>query len=185
MGIDCSLMTKPEAVREAYEQYLQLLDERRDAGIDVVRDPLVTQCSEELGDLERQYHSSFSASWHAWRHYLAAMRERRMLANVAPAPQPDLAAYGYDGPCVFEVLLDPDAPGVVKEAVWDWLAQTPPAPGIAAFKLLSNDFWIVTADEARAAIEMLGSQPAPDLPGWLDWVAFLQQAVDHDGFQVT
>jgi hypothetical protein len=185
VGIDCSLMTKPEAVRDAYQRYRQLLEKRRDAGVDVVHDPLVTQCSQELRDLERQYHTAFSASWAGWRHFLTAMHERGMLANVAPAPQPDLAAHGYDGPCAVEVLIDPAAPKVVRDLVAAWLEQAPGQPGIAIFKLLSNDFWIVTSDEARSALEILGSQPAPNLPGWEGWIAFLRQAIDHDGFHVT
>jgi hypothetical protein len=70
-----------------------------------------------------------------------------------------------------------------------WRAQTIPGrPGIPAFKLLSNDRWLITTTEIDEALDAYTRTP-PGLraeletdPKWLAWLRWLAVARDHGGF---
>lgn len=83
------------------------------------------------------------------------------------------------------------------ERVRAW--RDPNTPGIPQHKFLTNDHWIVTPDECAAAVKLwqghvdrLGSARALQIAGnviagdwWPDWIAFLEGAITHDGFEVS
>lgn len=71
-------------------------------------------------------------------------------------------------------------------------AQADQPNGIPLYKLQTNDDWLVTPDEIRAA---LAAHAAPRRPGpspvtepdyfwWPYWLRFLERAADHGGFRV-
>jgi hypothetical protein len=59
-----------------------------------------------------------------------------------------------------------------------------PLPGIAYHKLCSNEYWFITAEECREALEAWTTRELPDREGWLDWIEFLTAAVDEIGIRV-
>lgn len=117
------------------------------------------------------------------------MQQRPARQFMLPFGDPsDLTVFDFDGPVAIEAVFDERTTPVVQEAILDWLAQIPLIPGIAGFKLQSNDWWIVTTEECQSALEALGDQVVPDLGdwgGWDRWIQFLQCAAGHGGFQVT
>ena len=110
------------------------------------------------------------------------MIELELVAGDDPKPEPDLTAFGWDGPCGYEVLRDPSLPDDAAEAIWDWLEQEPAARGIPYFKL-GNDFWVVTPNEIRSALTQLEGKPVPDVPMWDQWIAVLRRAATARGMQ--
>lgn len=71
-----------------------------------------------------------------------------------------------------------------------WRAQTVPGrPGIPAFKLLSNDRWLITTKEIDEALDAYTRAPdtvRADLetdPTWQAWLRWLTVARDHGGFE--
>lgn len=70
------------------------------------------------------------------------------------------------------------------EAVLAWHPADP--AGIGSWKFGSNDGWIVTPEEIRAALARAADAPArEDLPKWWgDWVAYLQRAATLGGVEV-
>lgn len=127
----------------------------------------------------------FRLALEAMHTTLEAMDNLGMLANVAPPPKPDLVILGYDGPCVFEAALNDATPQAAREAIEDWLAAPPSVPGMARYKFVSNDYWVVTPQEITSALVRLDGQPEPDLWWWNDWVGFLRRAADYGGFEVS
>lgn len=88
-----------------------------------------------------------------------------------------------------------------QEAVLSWYGDTP--AGICVHKLCSNDGWIVTPEEIKAALESWSrgletarSNGEEDLIWeamnrarlskgiWMSWIAYLTGAADHGGFEV-
>ncbi|MEU4620559.1 hypothetical protein AB0G04_11355 [Actinoplanes sp. NPDC023801] len=72
----------------------------------------------------------------------------------------------------------------------DWRAQTVPGRlGIPAFKLLSNDRWLITAKEIDEALDAYTRTPdglRTELETdqkWQDWLRWLAVARDHGGFE--
>ncbi|WP_213001221.1 hypothetical protein [Winogradskya consettensis] len=71
-----------------------------------------------------------------------------------------------------------------------WRSQRPPGrAGIPAFKLVSNDRWVITAAEIEEALAAYGRAPA-DLrarlemePRWTAWLEWLAVARHHGGFE--
>lgn len=70
-------------------------------------------------------------------------------------------------------------------------AQAEKPAGIPLYKLQTNDEWLVTSDEIRAALtaraaaaELTPARPEPDTFWWPHWLAFLELAADHGGFRV-
>ncbi|GIE28163.1 hypothetical protein Ait01nite_012080 [Actinoplanes italicus] len=71
-----------------------------------------------------------------------------------------------------------------------WRAQTVPGRlGIPAFKLLSNDRWLITTKEIDEALDAYTRTPdtvRAELetdPKWLAWLRWLTVARDHGGFE--
>jgi len=92
-------------------------------------------------------------------------------------------------------MLDWDAEpphGATGEAFSDFTLEEP--KGIPGIKFTSNDGWLVTPDEIRAALAQLeGSGNADviredagegDIDYWLAWIHYLQVAERHGGFRV-
>ncbi len=67
-----------------------------------------------------------------------------------------------------------------------WLSYSPEVPGIPAWKVGSNDGWIVTPIDCQGALHMLAANgPAEDAPEWWDgWCSFIQRAAENGGFRV-
>ncbi|MFI5938002.1 hypothetical protein [Actinoplanes sp. NPDC051494] len=71
-----------------------------------------------------------------------------------------------------------------------WRSQTTPGrTGIPAFKLASNDRWLVTVREIDEALAAYASAPAElrttleaDAT-WASWLAWLAVAREHGGFE--
>lgn len=84
----------------------------------------------------------------------------------------------------------PDANGGPEhQAAHDVLARAHrgECPGIPIHKFCSNDGWIVTPAEIRAALAQADrvSEPAIAIPEWWeDWLNWMKLAADHDGFEV-
>lgn len=58
-------------------------------------------------------------------------------------------------------------------------------PGIPGHKLCSNDGWIVTPPEIRAALASLRTYPVAAPPEWWpDWIEYLRRAEVRGGFEV-
>ncbi len=182
MGIGFDHSKKPKALLDVYQQLRQ---EERKERANEAESATLEQLRREARDLERRYLTSLSFPWPVWWPIVTATDERGMLANVEPTPEPDLSVYGYDKPVCIQSAYDPAAPDIVRDVVFDWLAQVPSVPGIACFKLGSNGWWHVTAAEACSAIELLGEQEPAKVPGWDRWVEFLRLARDRDGFIVS
>lgn len=71
-----------------------------------------------------------------------------------------------------------------------WRAQTVPGrSGIPAFKLRSNDRWLVTVREIDEALAAYAEVPADRRaalesdPKWADWLRWLALARQHGGFE--
>jgi hypothetical protein len=74
------------------------------------------------------------------------------------------------------------------------LAQREATPaGLPAYKLSSNDGWLVLPEEIRPALELYRALREPEtrvaaagveLDYWRDWIAFLDRAATHGGFRV-
>lgn len=64
--------------------------------------------------------------------------------------------------------------------------QTSDLPtGIPAYKLSSNNGWLVTPDELTAALAAAGTRDAhPDISWWRDWIDWLDYARTHHGIRV-
>ncbi|MGW1769844.1 hypothetical protein ACWCQL_38085 [Streptomyces sp. NPDC002073] len=68
----------------------------------------------------------------------------------------------------------------------------PGGPGIADYKLMSNDGWLVTPREITAALKAYENAPPADReaaarelgPHWTSWIAFLTRGRDRGGFRV-
>ncbi|MFG2908478.1 hypothetical protein ACGF13_25850 [Kitasatospora sp. NPDC048286] len=77
-----------------------------------------------------------------------------------------------------------------SRAVSDWQAERP--TGIPDYKIGgTNDGWLVTPAEIRAALAALAAQPASAragtfarTPRWEGWVDYLTRAAAHGGFRV-
>lgn len=59
-----------------------------------------------------------------------------------------------------------------------------PLPGIAYHKLCSNDWWYITAEECREALDAWERSEEPNREAWPDWVEYLRAAVDETGILV-
>jgi hypothetical protein len=77
-----------------------------------------------------------------------------------------------------------------RTAVDRWRAQTVPGKsGIAAFKLRSNDRWLVTVREIDEALAAYATVPADRRaalesdPKWADWLRWLSSARTRGGFE--
>jgi hypothetical protein len=71
-----------------------------------------------------------------------------------------------------------------------WRSQTSPGrTGIPAFKLQSNDRWLVSAREIDEALAAYASAPAELRavlevdPKWISWLEWLAVAREHGGFE--
>lgn len=74
------------------------------------------------------------------------------------------------------------------------LAQREATPaGLPAYKLSSNDGWLVLPEEIRPALDLYRALSEPerrvaeagvDLDHWRAWIAFLDRAAAHGGFRV-
>jgi hypothetical protein len=93
---------------------------------------------------------------------------------------------------------NPDEPDEEKaweanEVAWEAIRRWhPEAPGIAVWKLGSNDGWLVTPLECQGAIARWMAAGSPNPPGadraecaeWRRWVDYIRQAALHGGFRV-
>jgi len=185
MSRDFDVAWKPDPIREARRQ---MVDAMIEAGQGAFSNPTVQRLSAHVGRLEQELCTSLTLGWLHLDQIVAASAERDMLAVVDPVPQPDLGEFGIEGKFAFEGARDERTPSAAKGAIFAWLAQVPPVPGIARFKLLSGDWWCVIESECQSALAALGDQPALDFgdwDGWDRWIRFLRVAADHGGFIVS
>ena len=129
--------------------------------------------------------------WPAWPEFDDDQRDQQFTA-------------AYDHLEHDEVLPD-DVPADILEAVRAYVEQTTqirrehPGDGttIPAHKVDSNDGWVVTPEEIRAALAVHDAHPQRDavlaaiigtdknaIDDWHRWIAYLRRAVDCDGFRV-
>jgi hypothetical protein len=83
-----------------------------------------------------------------------------------------------------------DARGVLS----GFLARGDTTPaGLPAYKLSSNDGWLVLPEEIRPALDLYRALTEPEkrvaaagveLDYWREWIAFLDRAAAHGGFRV-
>jgi hypothetical protein len=83
-----------------------------------------------------------------------------------------------------------DDPAVLERC----LAQRETTPaGLPAYKLSSNDGWLVLPEEIRPALDLYRALTEPEkrvaaagveLDYWREWIAFLDRAAAHGGFRV-
>jgi hypothetical protein len=81
-----------------------------------------------------------------------------------------------------------------QDALERCLAQRETTPaGLPAYKLSSNDGWLVLPEEIRPALELYRALNEPErrvaaagveLDYWREWIAFLERAAAHGGFRV-
>jgi len=117
---------------------------------------------------------------------LAYLREHNALVSCEPPEPPHAEDFGLDAPVPYPWSVETDDPRVV--AFWAAhdasLATEIAEPGIPAFKLESNDGWLVTPREIAATLDLLAAAPAPQDELITRFVAFLRGAVEHGGFTV-
>jgi hypothetical protein len=116
------------------------------------------------------------------------MTERDMLSFGDPLPWPEAADYGvtnlpYLGTTDFGAHPNP-ALEAFEDACWAILQARLPEPGIACYKLCSNEPWWVRPTEINEALQQVERWPDPAYRFWADWLAYLRGAAQHDGFTV-
>lgn len=143
--------------------------------------------------------------------YARAMHELGMVYEVAPTGAwPKASDHGTTHEHI-DTVEDGNPEGIQITAVQEaaaraylklrdaHLSQHPGnTPGIPSFKFGTNDGWLVTPDECKAALAayraadegkreaVLAAVRQPWNPGyWDEWIAFLEGAVDHGGFRVS
>jgi hypothetical protein len=130
-------------------------------------------------------HGYLHLNVHGMDRVFAAMADQGMLAGGVRPTAPEPAAFGLTTPVPhWDEDTDPRV-----QAFWDavqvWLEATPDEPGIAYWKLTTNDGWYVGPDEVRAALDRSGLAKAyPDWETWTILLRFLEGAVGHGGFIV-
>jgi hypothetical protein len=126
------------------------------------------------------------------------MHEAGMLAGGDPPAWPRLADYGIDPDSFLDTLTnETTSPAEVAfiKANEDVKHATADSPGIAYWKLCSNDGWVVTAAECDQAVKAWEAWSADNLSEnffesddtkvyWYDWIDYLRAAAAHNGFGV-
>ena len=105
----------------------------------------------------------------------------------------DVSAVRYPDDYEGNQPVKPEAVTFAK-TIDEHLAWHPAASfGIALHKFGSNDGWLVTPEEIRAALESYRTHSgdevkaivgADGLDRWLKWIAYLERAQRHSGFRV-
>ena len=120
----------------------------------------------------------FTASWPGMRELTRRMAAKGMLVTDATKPP--------TGPPIEELA---GMPPEEREVAGAWLRYHPEGSvGIPWWKLHSNDYWHVTSEECRQAMEVWESSgdPAEDVDEWwADWLRFLEAGAVADGFTVA
>ena len=114
------------------------------------------------------------------------MIEHNMLVDV-PAPSlPEPHDFGVTRPVDRANPTNDPKIEAFLQAESDQLTGDSGAPGIPAYKLMSNDGWLVTPREISSALNTLFStEDAPsDDAAWNTFVTFLSVAMVQDGFVV-
>lgn len=115
--------------------------------------------------------------------------------NHEPPPWPRPADFGPPS-ADLSAVQSAETPESVRayqaacEAVVEWQAEQP--TGIPDYKIGgSNDGWLVTPAEIRAALAALEAQPKSakagtfaEHPRWDEWIDYLRRAATHGGFRV-
>jgi hypothetical protein len=119
---------------------------------------------------------------------LDLMIEREML-GLGDAPiEPEPESFGisnppYPGSTNFAQHPDPLLESY-EEAWWAVRMTRLAEPGIALYKLCSNEHWWVRPDEINEALSLASGSPDPAFRLWKDWLAYLHGAANHGGFTV-
>lgn len=116
------------------------------------------------------------------------------LVDAAPTPFPRQQDFGVE-PDMWDYAEGDEVPAPIVafeqafSAVSDAQAEKP--NGIPLYKLRTNDLWLVTPDEIRAALVAhleaglaVPAVPEPDYFWWPHWLAFLELAAEHGGIRV-
>ncbi|QVJ00406.1 hypothetical protein KGD82_16735 [Nocardiopsis eucommiae] len=142
--------------------------------------------------------------------YSESMHRLGMLYPAEPGSFPQAHEHGTTWEHVWtvgdEAAPDPDAdtPKLTEEqaeAARDFatrlethLSQHPgDTPGIPSFKFSTNDGWLVTPEECKAAAQaaraatptQLDANVGPEREYWGRWVEYLEKAAEHGGFRVN
>jgi hypothetical protein len=132
--------------------------------------------------------SSFTVTGGMMSYVQDLMFEREML-GLGDAPiEPEPESFGisnppYPGSTNFAQHPDPLLESY-EEAWWAVRMGRLSEPGIALYKLTSNDHWWVRPDEINEALSLASGSPDPDFWLWKDWLAYLRGAANHGGFSV-
>lgn len=159
------------------------------------------ECAAAFADLDAADRSYFRLNISGMSWARGFMAERGMLCDPPHDPWPDYPL--EDGYRAQEWVKYPedregDPPPAEDLAIaekyvaeMDAVRRCHPGecPGIPAFKLGSNDSWVVLPAECKAALVALEAAREngtvdPDASWWPDWVAWVRDAIEHDGFVV-
>lgn len=169
MGIDLELADVAAARHQ--------LDSCQDSGQLCPHDP---DCEANLYRLLSRGRSDFP-----YRQF-RVINENMQLTGMGYEAEPE------DGPMTTPVgdLDDEQARQHRETALLRWRSQTVPGKtGIPAFKLRSNDRWLVTAHEIDEALSAYAKVPAEQRasleadPKWASWLQWLARARERGGFE--
>jgi hypothetical protein len=143
-----------------------------------------SQAAEAQKSVEAAYAAMSAAERTCFRLNISGMsRARELMAERGMLCEPDSIGH-HEWP---EYVGDGE-PGRAEyeRAEYELLsAHRGECPGIPAHKLSSNDGWHVLAAEITAALRANEKhQPPADCEWWDDWIAWIRDAVDRNGFEV-
>lgn len=142
----------------------------------------------------------FSLSWSNVRYWAEQLGVRGMVEFLVRPEFPDVRDFGL---ATYPDPEDPsDAARRFYDAEWEFKQGAPEVPaGIVSYKLSSNDRWLVTPRECRAALVanqrwatqhagsaieafVLVKDRVHEVPFWRPWIEFLETAERREGFWV-
>lgn len=162
-----------------------------------------------LAEIRRIERSYFRLNVWGMGRYRVAMESLGMLCGAdrrTDCPDPESFGTSYDEVDALRYRDDATSPpsGDAGQRAKTFLATEAEflsqhdgeCPGIPPFKFGSNDGWIVTPAECKAALALYSANSAEqvqqaladagitDTDYWSRWIEYLSGAVDHDGFEV-
>ncbi|MGG8408242.1 hypothetical protein ACM614_17380 [Streptomyces sp. 12297] len=193
MGYDMYIENAPDdAERAALAKAEEALKEARKTGGDV------GAAYEALDAANLSYFRFSIGSMGAARHLMTGLA---MLSPEEEPEWPEIKEKGFSE--AMEALRNDPDDAAARKTVQDVMDRAegvheairtadPDGPGIAAYKLTSNDGWLVTPRELDAALKAYESAPSEDRaaaedefgPYWTAWIEFLTRAQGRGGFRV-
>lgn len=185
--------TDPDAVKAALAK-VQAAGHRMhdDLSSDAARDEMIAA----LIELYQAEPAEFELTAGSMTDCLNAMDRLGMIELDAVAPKlPTAAEFGVE-PGMWSYDEGDEVPGPIAAYLAAMAtataAQAEEPAGIPAYKLRTNDGWLVTEAEIRSALTAHAA-PRPTAPSpvtepdyfwWPHWLDFLRLAADHGGFRV-